>query len=1024
MASQIFNFPGFYDREIDLTARQEAPVGVPAGVIGAAERGPAFAPITVGSFADFNSRFGDLNPRFAAPYAVERFLANKTALTFIRVLGAGANATSTDIDTTRTQGTVKNAGFKISGSTILVAADVAKQEGAVQFIVAKHSVSGNEAFAMPMFTDNNSITTITNGTYLVRGAVFMASGTRMQVLDGAGEAWAAGIDDVAAPIAATRYFKLAISSSAGASFGTSDGFAGVRIYTASLDPADNNYFAKLLNTDPEKFNEEKHLVYADFAVDAEVATLVSGAGAVGIASGTLGTSTNSGNTSLPFLESFGRFDTRYTSPKTPWFISQPYGNTEYDLFYIEAIDDGAYANQKIKVSVTNLLKSANPRDKHGAFTIVIRDFFDTDVEPRILEQFNNVSLNPDADNFIGNVIGDIKIRFNFDSEATEDRRLLTTGKYGNRSRNVRVVISDAVTNKQIPADALPFGFRGYNLLNTNTLMSDTTGSSGLRLSVLSGSGGASLTGRLAGAIVPPIPFTFKVTRGDIDNSGTKLFGGSGPTELADPRYYWGVKFTRNSDDLNPNIVSLPNNLINSFTKFMGISKLDMLITGSSVDDFNNNKFSLAKVVLGNTTIADVTSSAANHMKEAAYKRNATLDSFDYTVSASAGFASGRRITLAALYQKGTTAADFNRFSNYAKFTCFMHGGFDGTNILDKNAVTFNDRSTSAETRTTDAQIGNAASTFVSPGFAYNQNGPGIQNATVNSFRVAADIATDAVASNINILAVPDQRDPLVTDYVADAVREFSIAFFVMDVPTYDSNNERVWSNETTKFIDVEQTANEFEQRALDNEYVGAYFPDIVVDDLVNRRRVNVPATVGAIAALGFNDKIAFPWFAPAGFNRAALDFVVKTRTKIKQSERERLFDIHINPIIKFPGNDSHVIFAQNTLEQEESALGSINVVRMLNDLKRQIIEIGNHTLWEQITPSLYTELEKSFRGVLNTITSRSGIERYDVIIDARNNTSTDRENNTINGKIVLVPTRAIEFISIDFVITRSGVAFA
>ncbi|MFA6050792.1 MAG: hypothetical protein WC761_06410, partial [Candidatus Paceibacterota bacterium] len=488
---------------------------------------------------------------------------------------------------------------------------------------------------------------------------------------------------------------------------------------------------------------------------------------------------------------------------------------------------------------------------------------------------------------------------------------------------------------------------------------------------------------------------------------------------------WGVKFTRNSDDLNPNIVALPNNLVSSFTKFIGISKLDMLITGSSVDDFNNNKFSLAKVVLGNTSIADVTSSAANHMKEAAYKRNAVLDSFDYTVSSSATgtFTTGPRITLASLYQRGSTAADFNKFSNYAKFTCFMYGGFDGTNILDKNAATFNDRSTSAETRTTDAQIGNAASTFVSPGFAYNQNGAGIQNATVNSFRVATDIATDAVASNINILAVPDQRDPLVTDYVADAVREFSVAFFIMDVPTYDSNNERIWSNETTKFIDVEQTANEFEQRALDNEYVGAYFPDIVVDDLDNRRRVNVPATVGAIAALGFNDKIAFPWFAPAGFNRAALDFVVKTRTKIKQSERERLFDIHINPIIKFPGNDSHVIFAQNTLEQEESALGSINVVRMLNDLKRQIIDIGNHTLWEQITPSLYTELEKSFRGVLNTITSRSGIERYDVIIDARNNTSTDRENNTINGKIILVPTRAIEFISIDFVITRSGVAF-
>ena len=111
MAEQTFRSPGFYEREIDLSERSEEVVGVPAGVIGTSEVGPAFIPVTIGSINDFVNRFGELDRTKFAPYAVNEFLKNRTALTFIRVLGAGANDTSTDIEATRAQGTVRNAGF-------------------------------------------------------------------------------------------------------------------------------------------------------------------------------------------------------------------------------------------------------------------------------------------------------------------------------------------------------------------------------------------------------------------------------------------------------------------------------------------------------------------------------------------------------------------------------------------------------------------------------------------------------------------------------------------------------------------------------------------------------------------------------------------------------------------------------------------------------------------------------------------------------------------------------------------------
>lgn len=1020
MVSQVFNFPGFFDREIDLTTQIQEPIGTPAGVVGASERGPAFVPYTVGSFNDFQTRFGDLNPRYSAPYAVNRFLENRTALTFVRILGAGANETSSDIDDTRTKGIVKNAGFKVTGSDSLVATDLSKSVGAVQFLVARHVVSSSEALGMPMFSDNSSL--LTSGSndevYLTRGVIFSAYDTRVQILSH-NEDWAAGADDVATVNTSSKEFKIVISSSAGTTFANDDGFAGVKIFTASLDPSSDNYFAKLMNTDPEKFADEKHLVYADYAVDAEIVSVGTGSGDVAIASGSSQTSSTSGDTSLSWLEAFGRYDTRFTTPKTSWFISQPYGEVEHDLFYIEGRDDGAYANQRFKISITNVVKSSNVRSKYGSFTLLVRAFDDTDVEPKFLEQFNNLSLNPDSDNYIAKVIGDKVARFNFDVEAEEDRRLITTGKFENRSRLIRVVVSDQVAQKKIPEDAVPFGFRGVEVLNTNSLLSDVTGSDSIKRLSVSSTG--TLDPRLEWAVVPPLPFRYKVTKGNA-NTSPGFEGAPGNTELTDGRYFWGVKFTRNSNALNPNIVNLPNSLVNTYTKFTGISKLDVLITGSKVDDFNSNKFTLARVALGNGSINDVTSSVNNHMKEAAYLRDRKPSGFDYTVTDE--ISSNDRITLATLYQKGSTAADFNKFTDFTKFTNIMYGGFDGVNILDKNAAVFNDRSTSTETRTSDGEIGNAAATFSSPGFQSNQNGFGTSNSTVFSYRTAAKIITDPIASNINLLAVPGQRDPLVVDYTGDEVRDFGLAFYTMDVPLYDSNGDRIWDNETSKYVDVEQTANSFEQRALDNEYVGAYFPDLVINDPVNRRRVTVPSTVGALAALGFNDRVAYPWFAPAGFNRASLDFVKLTKTRIKQPERERLYDIHINPVVKFPGEQGFVIFAQNTLEQAETALGSINVVRMLNELKRRIISIGNRALWDQITPDTYTELGRRFRNVLNTISSRAGIERFDVIVDNRNNTELDRENNRVNARIVLVPTRSVEFIAIDFIITRSGVSFA
>jgi hypothetical protein len=1018
MADQTFKSPGFFDREIDLSSRAVEPSGTPAAIIGASLKGPAFVPVTLGSFSDFQSKFGDVNPKLVAPYAVQKWLDNRFSCTFMRVLGAGANTTQTHMDDTRTTGRVANAGFKISGSAAITSVDN-RYKGAVQFLVAKHAVTGTEVYGFPMFTDNNSFfqNGVATDTYLVRGMLFSAYDTRIMVMS-ASDTFANSLDDFAAiDRGATsptyRKFKLVISSSAGSTFATTDGYAGLRILTASLNPSDTDYVGKVLNTDPDKFETEKHLLYCDFAVDNELASVVSVSGSlvdfVAVLSGSSATSSTSGDTALTLRDAFGRFDTRYKTPRTPWLISQPFGATEHNLFYVEALDDGTFANSKIKVSVANLLASTNPANQYGTFSLIVRDFADTDVEPRIIEQFNNLTLDPDSDNYVAKVVGDTKVSFMFDVMNPDDRRLIKSGNNPNKSKYIRVVMSDQVERKTTPVLALPFGFRGFEFLNTNSTLTDRyPGASSLRLG---GSGSATTDTSMFGAIIPPLPYRFKVTRGEVSTTGT-YEGSPGPNEITDTRFYWGVKTERNTNVLNPNVSNEPNPLVSALTKFQGLPLLDVLVTGSYADTFSNNKFTLAKVALSNTSLSDVTASAEVHMKEAAYIRNGTVDPTSYTVTDGAL----SRVTLATLLMKGATASVFNRFSDYAKFTTVLYGGFDGVNILDKNASRMNDKATSTESG------GGANSSFTSPGFSTNQSGTGKSNNAVFSYQTAVKILTDPLLSQHNLLVIPGIREPFVTDYAGTQTKAHALSMYIMDIPYYDFNGTRIFDGDTGRFIDVSVTADNFEARVIDNNYVAAYFPNIVMDDTTNNRKVVVPASVGALGALGYNDRVAFPWFAPAGFNRAALNFVNMTQVRINQPERDRLTEVKINPIVKFP-REGHVIMAQNTLQQAKSSLSSINVKRMILEVKRVIVEIGNRAIFDQITTQTRNELVKQFTAVLGGVQTKAGMEMFSVICDDTNNTSQDIESNRMNVQIRIVPTRAVEYIAINFVVTNSGVQF-
>ena len=1048
MAEQTFRSPGFFEREIDLSGRETEPTGTPAGVIGVAERGPAFIPVTVGSMADFNARFGDLDPEMAGPYAVNEYLKHKDAVTFMRVLGAGSNDTTAEIEATRTYGIVAKAGFKVTGKAVAVGATpVNLTTGEPNFLVAKHFVSASvEGFSMPQFSDNNSFKfATTNVANVLRGVIFPTTGSRIIISDATGNLNAASIDGndnlcKLDPVAANKTYKkfrIIVSSSAGTGFSNDDNLPGCRIFTASLNPTSDDYISRVLNTDPTDFQAKQHLLYMDFAVEHELAPVLmtdASTDTLLLCSGSAATNTQGGQ-SDSFGNSFGRFDTRYTTPKTPAIISQPFGATEYDLFHFESISDGEYASDKLKVSIANVRASTDENYPYSTFEVQVRKFSDTDDAKEVIEAYPDLNLDPNSDRFIGKQIGDFKPRFNFDSTDLDEQRIVVSGKYPNRSRYIRVVINNDVYNREIPKEATPFGFRGIPVLKTaDTLTDDPTSALTDRDSSAVGDAmtvGARIGRRviglaesvLTGSIVPPLPFRFKVTQGNVNTNDGPYIGYPSSVERADSRLYWGTKFERCPDEntvanagLNPNAGSLQNATVKAYSKMQGIAGLDNLVTGSGADLFNDNKFTLSRVALSTTAMSNLTGSAGQHMLEAAYLRNKYPESKTYTIND--GLTAGR-FTLATLI--ASSSVKFNRFTSFAKFTVPFYGGFDGVNILDSDTRFLNDRAASTDP-------GGKAGDSISNGLGLvgtddgSMMGKGAQNNAVFSYNKAIRIMTDPMTVRHNLLAIPGIRDPFITDEAIIGVKAYSLAMYVMDMQHYDEDGNRLFSDDAAR-PDVRETVEQFEGRRVDSNYSATYFPDVFIDDETNNKPVFVPSSVAAYGALAYSDSVSFPWFAPAGFNRGALGFVRNTEVRLTSGDRDNLYDARINPIANFP-DGGFVIFGQKTLQINRSALDRVNVRRMLLEVKRQVSTVAEQLLFEPNNANTRARFVSAVAPILSLVQAQSGIEKFSIVMDDTNNTQEDVEANRLNGRIVVVPTRAIEFIAIDFIITNAGVEFA
>jgi hypothetical protein len=269
---------------------------------------------------------------------------------------------------------------------------------------------------------------------------------------------------------------------------------------------------------------------------------------------------------------------------------------------------------------------------------------------------------------------------------------------------------------------------------------------------------------------------------------------------------------------------------------------------------------------------------------------------------------------------------------------------------------------------------------------------------------------NAVAGQLIALADKTRKDHM---FISDPLRHIFING--QDTKT-SSRRNYVFSD------DVYWTLkNQF--AAVQSSYVSVYANWLKINDTTSNRQIWVPPSGFAAAVYASTSQQAFPWIAPAGFNRGTLVNVYDVAINPTQKQRDLLYKINMNPIAFF-NNDGFVIYGQKTMFKKPSAFDRVNVRRLFLTLEKETKALLKYFVFEPNTFATRNRLKGALLPIFEQAKLNDGLYDYQLICDERNNTPDVIDNNELKISIYIKPVRAAEFILADFVATRTGIDFS
>jgi hypothetical protein len=378
--------------------------------------------------------------------------------------------------------------------------------------------------------------------------------------------------------------------------------------------------------------------------------------------------------------------------------------------------------------------------------------------------------------------------------------------------------------------------------------------------------------------------------------------------------------------------------------------------------------------------------------------NAAGSTFGFHLSVNAATITGS--TGHYLYK--TTAYDLEGTSKgklattpYRKFTMPVFGGFDGWDIY-------------RNTRTNGDGYIFGKSTYVS---GHTGNGGVFSSSVGNSdyyaFLQGIETFANPEAVDINLFATPgidwNNHSSLVNQAIDIIENDRADSLYVVNSPNYTTADE---------------TISSLDDLGLDSNYSATYWPWIQVRDTDNATQLFIPPTGEVLKNIALTDNVSYPWFAVAGYSRGLVN-AIKAQKKLTLDERDDLYKARINPIATFSDTGT-IIWGNKTLQVRESALDRINVRRLLLRARKLISAVAVRLLFEQNDEQVRQEFLRLVNPILESIKKERGL--YDFRVSVSNDPE-DIDANTLRGKIYIKPTRALEFIDVEFIITPTGASF-
>jgi hypothetical protein len=278
------------------------------------------------------------------------------------------------------------------------------------------------------------------------------------------------------------------------------------------------------------------------------------------------------------------------------------------------------------------------------------------------------------------------------------------------------------------------------------------------------------------------------------------------------------------------------------------------------------------------------------------------------------------------------------------------------------------------------------------------------------YNVAISLLSNKDAYRFNTVYAPgitSQNSPSQVNSIVQLAQDRGDNIAVVDMVGYAQNISTVTS----------------EANSYDNSYAATYWPWVQIRSRETGKVNFVPASTLIPAIYEYNDKVSAEWFAPAGLNRGGMGTVLQPERRLSVANRNTLYAGKVNPIAIFPGVGT-VVYGQKTLQQKASALDRVNVRRLLIALKTYIGQIGETLVFEPNTQVTRNRFLNQVNPYLEYVQQRQGVYAFQVIMDETNNTPDVIDRNQLVGTIYIQPTRAAEFIYLNFNILPTGATFS